>query len=67
MVRKFSLSFHSLISVATCSTPKFEKCLRSPNSLKKTENEMHLVGDDVDLDVHADVDVDVYGRGQLVQ
>ena len=26
-----------------------------------------LVGDDVDLDVHADVDVDVYDRGQLVQ
>ena len=38
------------------------------DSLKrKPVNEMHLVGDDVDLDVHADVDVDVYDRGQLVQ
>ena len=34
---------------------------------RKPVNEMHLVGDDVDLDVHADVDVDVYDRGQLVQ
>ena len=38
------------------------------NSLKrKPVNEMDLVGDDADFDVHADVDVDVYDRGQLVQ